>query len=493
MTDTGTHDWRRFVAAMAFVFAVVVLYWPAFAALAQAWSDTGRLTYTHGYLVAAVSAWLLWRARRGLSQPERKVVTPLELAMRALLLLAAVLAWQIAYRAGIQLAQQLLLPPLMVASIYLVLGAGAARAAAMPIAYLYFAIPIWDYFNPAALWSTTHAVRVMLTAAGVPAYFEGNSVQVPAGQFEIEGGCSGMHYIIVALALATLLGELRRDRWPMRIRWWLIALALAVFCNWVRVFVVILAGHLTQMQHYLVRDSHYGFGWLLFTLVILALVIIDRRSPQAKPSDTVAPAGDVVGSSGSAARRVALAGWAAAILMLPIAVNQVIDARSETIIAHHPRAVGDCEPAELRHQWQPQQRAADREFHRAWLCGGKQVETYSAWYLDQRQGKKLGGYDNRLAGDAEVLDSHVESAGGRRFQSLHLRRDGREELIWLTYRVAEREFTHATRAQLWYSLRSLRTLRSPVSVAMAARAPCEPGCEAAREILSRFMQNDGIP
>jgi exosortase len=502
MTDARIHDWRRLAAVMALVLAIVALFWPTFVALAEAWRDTVRLTYTHGYLVAAVSAWLLWRTRDRLSRPEEAPVPPLALAIRVLILLTLVLAWQISYRAGIQLAQQVLLPPLFLAAIYLVLGSGAARAASLPIAYLYFAIPIWDYFNIAALWSTTHAVRVLLMATGVPAYFEGNSVQVPAGQFEIAGGCSGMHYIIVALALATLLGELRRDRWPMRMRWWLIALALAVVCNWVRVYVIILAGHLTQMQHYLVRESHYGFGWVLFALVILALILIDRRTPLGSIREARTPVSTPGGASDSGARWLKFAGLAAATLLLPFALNRLIDSRPAAPAAGDVRTDGrtsdrtidNCAPTAVQAgQWQPQQRAADGEIRRAWRCGDSAVETYIAWYLDQRQGKKLGGYDNRLQGDAELIDSAIETAGSRRFQSLHLRREGHEELMWLAYRVGDHEFTSATRAQLWYSLRTLRTLRSPVSVAMAARAPCEPDCAVAREILTRFTHNGGIP
>jgi EpsI family protein len=494
MTLTSIHG-RRLAAVVALVVAVLAFYWPAIVPLAEAWSDTGRLTYTHGYLVAAVAAWLLWRARERLAEPEQTSPSPLQVATRVLILLALVIAWQIAYRAGIQLAQQMLLPPILVAAIFVVLGARAARAAVLPVGYLYFAIPIWDYFNFAALWSTTLAVRFMLMAVGVPAYFEGNSVQLPAGQFEIAGGCSGMHFIIVSLALATLLGELRRDRWPLRAAWWLIAFALAMLCNWVRVFVVILAGHLTHMQHYLVRESHYGFGWLLFALVIIALIVIDRRLPLARRAQEerhirVAARGT---SPGSAPRMVAAA-LAAATLALPLAVNRAIDTHAAAPFADVTPDVTNCSPTDrIVGHWQPRQRAADGESRRAYSCGGRAVETYAAWYRDQRQGKKLGGYDNRLQGDAELLAAAVESAGQRHFLALHLRRDGREELMWLAYRVGEREFTSATRAQLWYSLRALRTLDSPMSVAIAARAPCEPDCTLARQTLFRFMQNGGIP
>ena len=46
------------------------------------------------------------------------------------------------------------------------------------------------------------AVRVLLRTVGIPAYFDGLQFQIPAGSFEIAGGCSGLHFLIVALAIA---------------------------------------------------------------------------------------------------------------------------------------------------------------------------------------------------------------------------------------------------------------------------------------------------
>ena len=44
---------------------------------------------------------------------------------------------------------------------------------------------------------------------------------------------------------------------------------LSLLANWVRVYVIIEAGYLTNMQHYLVRVSHYWFGWGVFALALV--------------------------------------------------------------------------------------------------------------------------------------------------------------------------------------------------------------------------------
>jgi EpsI family protein len=493
--NTSLAESRPMLAPIAVVAAViaaiVLLFWPTWVELAAAWEDTGRLTYTHGWLIAALSLWLLWRERAHFSAPARVLPMP-QRWLVVFALFAGALAWQFLYRAGIQIAQQMLLPLLMWLALVAVCGRGAARAAALPLALLYFAIPIWDYFNFAALWTTTNAVRLMLSVAGVPAFFDGNVVQIPSGVFEIAGGCSGMHYIIVALAVATLMGELRRDSWRMRVRWWVAALVLAVVINWVRVFTVIVAGHLSQMQHYLVRESHYGFGWALFGIVVLALIVMDRRTPLAPmPERVEAPANFAPASARLSIILTALA------LSLPLALNALISARVTVggPVAW-PASVSGCRLMSERlslSDWRPQQWNSDQTRQAVFDCNGQTVELFGAWYSDQRQGKELGGYDNHLHGDAAIDAQSVASVGERQVASLETSEAGRRALLFVSYRVGDREFTSATRAQLWYSLETFLTLRSPLSAAYAARVRCAGDCSAAREVLVRFMNEGGIP
>jgi hypothetical protein len=119
------------------------------------------------------------------------------------------------------------------------------------------------------------------------------------------------------------------------------------------------------------------------------------------------------------------------------------------------------------------------------------VEIYLAVYREQRTGKKLGGYANRLEGDAAVLESGRETVAGQTFASALLEREGRQSLMWFKYRAGERDFTSASRAQLWYSWQTIRSARSVPSEAFAAWAPCEPDCDAARETLASFIRDIG--
>jgi exosortase len=481
---------ERGAALMLAVAAVLALFWPAAVSLATLWADSERRTYTHGYLIVAVSLWLLWRNRGLANRPDtERFAWPLTLVSFAMLAATALL-WQVSYRAGLTLATEALLLPLLWLTILTTIGWNAARAALLPVAYLVFALTVWDYVNPAAQSLSVHAVRFLLRAVDVPAYFAGNSVQIPSGHFEIAEGCSGLHFIIVALALAVLLGEIRGDHWRLRLRWCLLALALALISNWLRIFIIILAGHVSHMQHYLVRESHYGFGWVVFGLVLAVLFVIERRTPERHHP----PAHQAAATGGGPLH---LPRWIACVLVLaiPFIENKIVETR---LAATHGTGLSQrLASAALQRgwigeaagpsAWQPAQNAADIKEQRRYRRSDATVETFLAQYREQRNGKKLGGYANRLQGDAAVLEESRETIAGRTFATRLLEQNGQQSLIWFKYRADGRDFTSAARAQLWYSWETVRRARSVPSEAFAAWAPCEPDCNAARSALISFI------
>jgi exosortase len=477
----------------AVLAAVLALYWPASYSLGALWSDTEAETYTSGFLIGAIALWLLWRARAAFTDP-----VPLTGAWRwpgLVLLAGTALAWQFSLRAGIQLGYLHLLPVLMWTCMLLVCGVRAARAAAFPIGFLIFALPVWDHFIPALQWLTIHVVRVALRATGIPSYFSVDLVQIPAGVFEIQGGCSGLHYLIVGLAVAALLGQLRRDSLRTRIRWLVVAGALSILSNWVRVYTIILAGHLSHMQSYLVRVSHYSYGWLVFmgTLALFFLYVRFHAGAARAPSVSAAAVPDSGGSP-------APAGWLVLVLAvaaLPAALNLIIAARLPPPIywpslAPSADAHGWRVAAAADSKWRPVQHNADRDLHLRFTRGAQVVEMYAALYVEQRQRRKLGGRANYPAGiGVDIIDEGISAAAGKTFATQEVEHDGMRASLWRVYQVGDRWFTSPTRAQFWYSARTFTTLSSPMSRVWMLRTDCAPDCAAAGQLLGRFVEENG--
>ena len=472
---------RRVLWIWLIIAIVTVLYWPTAVSYSLAWTDFDNRGYTHGYLIAAMCLALIYMRRDELTGPMPR---PAPLAYVALAVLG--LAWLLAYRAGIQTAHQLLFPIILWTAIYAGCGRRIARSCLFAVGFLYFALPFWGYSNGVLQALTIAATHVILRVLGIPVSFNGNLVQIPEGMFAIEDGCSGLHFIVVGLALAAYFGELHRDTRRHRVLLLALAAALALISNWIRVTAIIIAGHLTHMQSYLVRVSHYGFGWALFAVAMVVFFLLASRLP-LRPADTrAAPAISRTEAVGPSA--LALAPALAALLLAP-ALSWFAMRRDAAAVATSPSSVrvpGWSGPLAASSPWRPIFMGADSERLATYRQGAASVEWYTADYAFQRQGKKLLGYYNSILGNGgfTVLDQGVDSV--RTFANLQLRdEDGARSLLWYAYKIGERTMTSGLHAQLWYGVTSLA---GPVdSQIIAFRAKCEPDCTAASQQLRLFV------
>ena len=194
---------RNVVLIYALFALAAVAYWPASEALYDVWTDFRNLGGTHGFLVLGISLWLIFRNRRSLD-----AVYGQQQGLALVALLLASFGWLILWRAGLQDPHLALIPIILWLGVFAAFGRKAAAGSALPIGFLYFAWPGWAYLAPVLQALTTRAVGLLASALGLRAYIEGNTVVIPEGTFEIEGGCSGIHFLVVGLALAVLQGEL---------------------------------------------------------------------------------------------------------------------------------------------------------------------------------------------------------------------------------------------------------------------------------------------
>ncbi len=469
----GVGAWRAAALALVIVATMLAL-WPTTETLLVRWTDTVTRSYTHGPLILVMAFIIAWRNRADYAAV---AVAPSPFAM----VLAAGLGvvWLVSVRAGISIAHQALLPLICISLAWSLFGFALTRRALLPLAFLYFAIPVWDTLVPALQWASTLAVRGVLSVIGIPVYFDGLEFQIPAGRFEIAGGCSGLHFFIVAIAIATFYGELHRDSARTRIKLIVYAALAALLTNWVRIAIIIMAGHLTDMQHYLVSGEHYSFGWIMFAVAMAIYLAIVRRWP-GNPEPVAAPAqaGVAIPAGG-----VLLA---AAALLLP-AVPAWLDAN----VADEEAALAQALPPRID-GWQsradafaapPRFANADDIRQFVFESRGESVQAFSAVYRQQLQGKELGGFENAPLGERFVpVDRPRVSDDWLGFEARD--RAGRRWWVLLRYRVGERDFLDPRRAQIFYGLSSLWS--DPVSSAIVLRAACEPDCEAARATLDRF-------
>jgi exosortase A len=474
---------RRVLWVWLIIAIVTALYWPTAVAYSLAWTDFDNRGYTHGYLIAAMCLALIYMRRDELTGPMPR---PAPFAYAALAVFG--LGWLLAYRAGFQTAHELLFPIILWTAIYAICGRRIGRSCLFAVGFLYFALPFWGFINSALQALTIAATHVILRVLGLPVSFNGDLVHIPEGTFAIEDGCSGLHFMIVGLAIAAYYGELNRDTLRHRVLLLGLAAALALVTNWIRVSTIIIAGHLTNMQSYLVRVSHYGFGWALFAVAIAVFFLLASRLP-LRPTETPA-APTIARAEGALPSVSALALALVALILAPALLWWAMrgDAAAAATTQSSVRVPGWSGPLAGSSAWRPIFVGADSERLATYRQGASGVEWYTADYAFQRQGRKLLGYYNSIVGKDSliVLDQGIEADSARRFVSLQLlNQEGTRSLLWFTYKIGERMMTSGLRAQLWYGVTSLT---GPVdSQIIAFRAKCEPDCAAAGQQLRLFV------
>jgi exosortase len=479
---------RNALLCAGLVALVVLAYWPGARALWGFWSNDNTAG-AHGFLVAPLAGWLLYRSRHRLAAVR---VRPVPAA--CLVLVAGSIAWSVCWRAGIQELEILALPVLMLLGVYAALGWEAARVAAFPIGYLYFAVPAWGIFINPLEHLTTLAVGFLAPLLGIPARTEGDLIFIPGGIIEVARGCSGQGFLTVGLAVAALLGELENARLMRRAMLLLVMGALAVISNWIRVLVILDAGYVTHMRHVLVTQGHFVFGWVLFSTLMVAGTWWLSRNPLSAQGESP-PAG--APPQGLIATSVATA---VALVVVPLAVYTMVlplDVQVTPIAFKAPAGRGEWRgpltTVGTGGEWRPAYVGQHSEWYFAYEGpSGHNVEMVAIGYPMQAQGRELVNEENSLFGaDAPEPTAETPVALGAHSYTeiVSTGPRGHRWIAWSVYDIGGRQFVTPLWSQLWYGLRSLAG--PPYSVQFAFRAECSDSCDAARASLRSFVEAMG--
>ena len=145
-----------------------------------------------------------------------------------------------------------------------------------PAAYFIFVLPVWGGLTVPLQNLSVNAVSFIMSFTGVPTYVEDQFVTIPAGVFEIAGGCSGLRYLIVSLAISSLFIFLNIHDKTKAILFMAVAILGALLTNWIRITALILIGDYTDMQSSLMTD-HNTFGWYLYIPFMVLLFMWGNR------------------------------------------------------------------------------------------------------------------------------------------------------------------------------------------------------------------------
>ncbi len=459
--------------------AVAVALWPSTLETEAAWRL--KADYGHGYLVIAILAWWLYSERRSLNQ------LPVKTDKRALFpLLVLLVLWLAAWRSCNAMITQLLWPPVIVNFIWGALGWSVARHMILPAGLVLISMPLWDYAVPFLQWLTVSATQALLPLLGVPAKFDGALVTIPAGVFEITGDCSGKKYLTTALMLGVAMLLVVPMTWARRALFFTVALVLALVFNWLRVLIIIYAGHATGMRHYFVAVEHLSLGWVIYGVLVLMLVWLARRW-ELVPDDQAS-----VGNHGGSARNQDVTGLAAPVILLAAAsLLALAETPAGKIIAKLGTQAADIPgwqgPLPADRDWRARFAGIDDEARSAYVAAsGERIEVYLGVYGVQRASAEMINENNQLFGGSDW--SAATMLGSREVDGYAVAtRDSQRWVAGRVFRVAGLRMESEIGAQLWYGLNSLLTPQ-PFGVVVFAM-PCANDCAREHLVLDAFKSS----
>jgi exosortase len=479
--------WPRLWLLLALALLVAAVYWPSTRVLLEEWGDFKNLAYTHGWLILAACVWLVIRSRWEIAAAPAEVEPPALLALAA-----CVVCWLVCYRASVQDLHITIQPALFWLAAAGALGRAVGRQLIFPVLFFVFALPSGSQLSVPLQDLTVQVMRVALAVTGPPAFISGDLIHIPNGTFEVEGGCSGLHFILVGLAVAALHGELRRDGWKTRLAQLAVMAGLALLANWIRVYVIIQAGYLTDMHSSLLRN-HYWFGWGVFAVLLYVFFKLAALfEPAELPIAATTPA---LPDAARALSRADLGGFAIAVAVLiglpaTSAAVRSISAPAPLAVAVDPGPPWVAAPVDIDSAWQPIFPGADWQRRLAFTNrSGDMVEVFSVSYLRQRQGAKLVGMYTSLTG-RELLSGPEQTVAAPAVGTFHETEVAEPAaphalyLIWSRYKTAGKDFASPFPAQLRYGINAL--VSNPQASLVALRVACRPDCASARRTLLEF-------
>lgn len=469
--------------ALALTFLwVVAWYWPTASEVAGIWwrSDT----FAHGLIVLPAFAWLTWHARERIGG-----LRPQPVAWMAVPILAAGLLWLLGSLVSVAAAQHFALFVMLVSAFVGVLGWRLSRILLFPLAFLFFGVPIGEFLLPTLMHYTAEFTVWALRLSGVPVYQEGLFFIVPNGSWSVVEACSGIRYLIASLVVGALYAYLNYTSLKRRLLFMLVALAMPIVANWVRAYIIVMLGYLSD-NRIAAGVDHLIYGWVFFGVVIFLMFWVGSRWQEEPAQLRSAPAAT------TATRWVGVVPIALALAAFPPALaimDRPIDAFAVTLAPPAP-AEGWTTAPEERFAYVPHYAGARAQLRQNYLGEGRlaPVGLFVAWYLGQREGQEMIAWENgpasHVLGDLQLVRSaHAMTVAGVPVVENFISTPSGRVLTWHWYRLNDRELARDAEVKLRLAIDRLIGKPDESAVVVLSTPVAEEGPERARARLEAFL------
>ena len=371
-------------------------------------------------------------------------------------------------------------------------GPGFLKKHRFIFAYSLLAFPIWTYLTPLAQALTTNAVSFLLSLTSLPIYRSGFSLELPVGTFIVEEGCSGIRYLMAAIATSALYLHLSKGSYLTKYILFFTLILFSIIGNWIRILFVIWIATQFGFDHPAVED-HSSIGWVIFVIALgiwffisgrylIALPLVVENNSQAIHNETHTPLNYRIICYLAIAIFLfpGLSAWLSSIpsklqpnLVLGSFGNDWSELADEEYQANFPGA--------------SEQKTLSRKSPENWI--------YIAAYHQQSQGAELVNENNttydpqtwhKIDQNYGIYSQNTEALPYR--ELLIRNHSGEMRLIWQWYEYGFARTNNALQAKIYGLYGLLRGAPSAAQIAIIA--PVKGSKTLARESISTIISNN---
>ena len=473
-----------------FALLLAVFYGQTAVNMVGVWE--GQATYNYAYLIPMISLYVFYQKRDQLPA----------IAMRADWLGVAwtglfACLWLVADAADVAFGRQLAFIGMLQGIILAALGKQFFWKMIFPVQYLWLGLPVWDFLNAplqrVSLFLSVPQIKMM----GIPTFVDGLLIEVPSGLYRVAPECSGLNFLLAALALSSLYAQMMYQGWRKRILTVVISLVVAILANGVRIGLIIGYNHFAG-DSIDIGGDHITWGWGFFAIILLAMIWLGSKFPDPAPEEEeIIPATDAARPTNYRAMAVVLLGTAA-VLSGPAFYAGYIQGQADgrfNVSLQLPDDLAGLKAGPPSSDWQPQFHSAHWNKVQSYGAGRDKVDLFLAYYAAQNAEHELVAYENILFdrdlgqvdverlrtvstrdGDLAILESVISTSAGSR-------------LVWTWFWVGGENLASRSKAKLVQARISLLNGdRRAAQMALSTLVRQDP--EGARERLSRIMASD---
>ncbi|QHJ11299.1 hypothetical protein FX988_01527 [Paraglaciecola mesophila] len=273
------HSVVGIVSLLVIVSLWVVTFWQGIVTAIDIWiiSDI----FNHCLFVIPASVYFIYCKREQLSL---SAINPNYFVL--VFCLGSLGLYGVGLSGGVQLFMHIATFTFLPFSIWFLLGNEQAKRILFPLFFVIFCIPVGEELIPTLQAVTADMSVMMLQWVNVPIYRSGLYIEIPEGRFLVAEACSGISFFIASIVIGALYAYMNMQSRIRRISFVCISILFPIIANAIRVFGIILTGHLTNMEHAVGAD-HLIYGWVFFSLVIVCLIglgeLIREKPSELKP------------------------------------------------------------------------------------------------------------------------------------------------------------------------------------------------------------------